>query len=59
MNKSKIKSKKNCLSKEETTLFLKDFKSACKTMELALFNNLFTKHDLLFIKDFVQNLSNI
>jgi hypothetical protein len=59
MNKSKITLKKNCLSREETTSFLKDFKCACKTMEIALFTNLFTNYDLSFVEDFDEDLSTV
>jgi hypothetical protein len=59
MGKSKIILKKNCLTREETTSFLKDFKTACKTMEIALFTNLLTNYDLSFVEDFNEDLSAI
>lgn len=52
MSNSKNNLNKKILSIETTSAFLKDLATACKTMELDLFINLFNKYDLSFVEDY-------
>lgn len=51
MSNAKITLNKKCFTVEETSAFLKDLETACKTMEVDVFTKLFTKHDLSFVED--------
>jgi hypothetical protein len=59
MNYTKFNSSEKHLTVKTTKNFLNDIETACKTMELDLFMNLFNKYDLSFIKDFDEVLENI
>lgn len=59
MSNSKNNLNKKFLSIETTSVFLKDLETACKTMELDLFINLFNKYDLSFVEDYNEVLDSI
>jgi hypothetical protein len=56
MSNTTITLNKEYFTSEITKAFLNDLKTACKTMELDLFTNLFTKYDLSFIEDYKEVL---
>lgn len=54
MAKTTLTLNSNYFTKKVTNSFIRDFETACTTMELSNFTELFLKYDLSFMKDFQE-----